>query len=278
MKKIALLVSLALLLFACQTVNPYPYPTDTPVATATLPPKTPTPLPTATLAPLEKPDEATFKALFNELYLTNAPSSTVFKANDKICPILDIKKGMQGSASIYDPIKQTEILNKEFRLDWVDVFQLCQFFGTAFTSAPGKYELRFRVNDQLVAVWPVQIQTTEIGMPALPEYPNAELFQEYFNSIKISNMQPTTVFARNDRVAVYIDAKKDLTVLSGNVFDINKQAYLLAQNLNIATLHKPGISAIFFPPGSLSTMTPGKYAFKFWVGDTLVEVLPFEVR
>lgn len=280
MKKIALLVTFTLLLFACQTVTPSPTPSpaDTPAATATVPSKTATPSPTVTLTPIEKPDEATFKAYFNELYLTNAPTSTIFKTDDKICPILDIKKGMQGSASIYDPIKRTETLNKEFRLDRVDVFQFCQFFGTAFTSAPGKYELRFRVNDQIVAVWPVQVQTTEIGMPALPEYPNAELFQEYFNSIIISNMQPTTVFATSDRVAVYIDAKKDLTVLNGNVFEINKQAYLLAQKINIATLHKPGIAAIFFPPGSLSTMIPGKYAFKFWVGDTLVEILPFEVQ
>lgn len=282
MKKIALLVSLALFLSACQAANPIPTPTDTPAATATPLPKTPTPSPnpspTATPAPLEKPDDTTFRALFNELYLTNAQPTTSFKASDKICPILDIKKELQGSVSIYDPIKGTEILNTDFRLDWVDVFQFCQFFGTPFTPAPGKYELRFRVSNQLVAVWPVQVQTTEISLPALPEYPNAELFQECFNSITISNMQPTTVFATSDRVAVYIDAKKDIPILSGGIYDVNKQAYLLAQKINIASSLKPGITAIFLPLGGLSMLTPGKYEFKFWVGESLVEVFPFEVR
>ena len=267
----------AMALAACASA---PTATAVPPAATALPPtKTPTPLPTATLAPLEKPDEATFKALFNELYLTNAQPTTLFKVGDKICPILDIKKEMQGSVSIYDPIMRTEILNKDFRLDWADVFQFCQPFGSAFTPAPGKYELRFRVNDQLVAVWPVEVQTNETGMPAPPEYPNTELFQKYFNSINVSNMQPTSVYATSDRVALYIDAKKDIPILSGGIYDINKQAYLFAQKFTVATLLKPGITAIFLPLlGGFSTMTPGKYEFNFWAGDTLVDVWPFEVR
>jgi hypothetical protein len=274
MKKITLLVSLALLLSACQAATP----ANTLAATVIPSPKISIPSPTVTLPPLEKPDDTTFRTLFNELYLTNAQPTTAFNVGDKICPVLDIKKKLQGSISIFDLIKRTEIAYAPFQLDWVDIFQFCQLFGSKFKLAPGNYDYKFRVGNQLVAVLPVQVQTTETGTPAISEHPNTDLFQEYFNSLNISNMQPTTVFAITDRVAVYINVKKEMPVLSGGVYDINKQSYLLAQKFTIYTLLKPGISVVFLPIGIPSMLTPGKYEFKFWVGDTLVEVLPFEVR
>jgi len=258
------------------TSTPVP-PTVTPTVTALPPTSTPVPSSTATVPPPEKPDDAMFRAYFNALYLLGGEPNTVFQVDEQICPFLDTKKALNGNVSIYDTNGRIEIANKGFQLDRAGFFQFCQLFGSQFALPPGNYEYKFRVGNSLAAVLPIQVQPTKTDAPALSEQPDAEVFRANFNSIYISNTRPSTVFATNARIALYADIKKTMPVLSGSMYDVNKRSYFFLQKLTLLTSPQPGINIRFLSAGAYA-LIPGKYEARFWVDDTLVAVLPLEVR
>ncbi|MEW6717148.1 MAG: hypothetical protein AB1345_06575 [Chloroflexota bacterium] len=171
-------------LAAC-TSAPTPSPTTLPPSatslplTATTPPPTmtPTPSPTLTPTPTESPDEEVLREYFNELYLTNLQETTIFNAGDKICPVLDIKKEMQGTVILYDTLNRREINRSGFYFQEDGNYQFCGYLSQ-FTLPSGKYEIKIRIGGKLAAIVPFVFQTDDTEVPALSEQPDSETYKE----------------------------------------------------------------------------------------------------
>lgn len=249
-----------------------PSPTSTP---------SPTPSPTASRIPAspppslsEQPDKTVFASFLNELYLTNASPATSFELGEKICPVIAVKKSVQFGGELYD------VDSRVGRSANVDAFppgtyQFCSRLA-ALGLPPGRYEQKMRVGDKVVAVLPFQIYAAgATPLPAAPlsEQPDDAAFKTWFDNAYTTKMLPTGVFKVGEKVSIYIDIRKEIPASAVSVWDVGKQNYYISK-YTVPYSQRPGISVSF---GSLSPAA-GRYEFKYWIGDALVAVLPFEVR
>ncbi len=125
--------------------------------------------------------------------------------------------------------------------------------------------------------------------PTLSEQPDQQVFSEYFTEISLGtlppgvnpgppagNPTPMTIFTPNDQFCTSMNIIKDVNVATG-IYYPQAMRWIRAKAVFPGVL-RAGQSMIGCDGALVSSLVPGKYEYKIWVGDALVAVLPFEVR
>lgn len=167
--------------------------------------------------------------------------------------------------------------------------------------APGKYEYKIIVNKKVGAIYPFMVpeEATSSAQPqaaadnTLSEQPDKGKFNEYFTNIFIAKLPAgaefdpraiikTKVFSAGEQFCTSMDMKKQIpaNTLSSAVYDVNTKQDAVPRGAAFpqALGPNPGESMGNSIGCQSLEQTIGKYEYKIYINDSLVAVLPFEVK
>lgn len=168
--------------------------------------------------------------------------------------------------------------------------------------APGKYEYKIIVNKKVGAIYPFMVQEEAVASSAQPEaaadntlseQPDKSKFSEYFTNISLAKLPvgvefdprviiKTKVFASSEQFCVNMDMKKQIpaNTLSSAVYDVNAKQDTVPRSGAFPQALGPGPGENMGNTVSCAPLeqTVGKYEYKIYINESLVAVLPFEVK
>jgi len=160
--------------------------------------------------------------------------------------------------------------------------------------APGKYEYKIIVNKKVGAIYPFMVPEEKVAVDnTLSEQPDQSKFGEYFTNIFIAKLPAgaefdpqaiikTKVFSAGEQFCTSMDMKKQIpaNTLSSAVYDVNARQDVSPRGAAFPQALGPNSGESM---GNSIGCAPleqnvGKYEYKIYINESLVAVLPFEVK
>ncbi len=170
------------------------------------------------------------------------------------------------------------------------------------TLAPGKYEYKIFVNKKAGAIIPFMVREEPVESSVQPEaavdntlseQPDKNKFNEYFTNINLAKLPAgaefdpqkivkTKIFAAVEQFCINMDMIKQIpaNTLSSAVYDVNAKQDAQPRSGTFPQALGPGLGQNMGNTVSCAPLEQavGKYEYKIYINDSLVAVLPFEVK
>jgi hypothetical protein len=168
--------------------------------------------------------------------------------------------------------------------------------------APGRYEYKIFVNKKAGVIFPFMVQEEPVENSSQPEaaadntlseQPDKGKFNEYFTNINLAKLPAgaefdpqkivkTKIFAAVEQFCINMDMIKQIpaNTLSSAVYDVNAKQDAQPRSGTFPQTLGPGPGQNMGNTVSCAPLEQavGKYEYKIYINDSLVAVLPFEVK
>jgi len=145
------------------------------------------------------------------------------------------------------------------------------------TTPPQNQDIEFNL---------IKREDKEIAQGTLPEEPNKDKFNEYFSEARLAKIPAgeeldplktvnTGLFSPKDQFCTFLNVKKTIPAnrLSWTFYDVNSKKDITEKNIapvEITAENNFGCTNLTYPAG--------KYEQRIYVDNTLVAILPFEIK